>query len=60
VVHAGEGLRLLLELSARCFIRQAPVGKNLDRDVAIEPLVMGLIHHAHATGSQFFQETKAS
>jgi len=47
----GDGLGFALESRAPRVVSRHAVGKNLDRDVAIQARVTGAIHLAHAAGA---------
>ena len=53
VIDRGRGTRFLEKTSPR--VRSKRRGENLQSDGAFELLVLGLEHHAHATGTQMSQ-----
>jgi hypothetical protein len=51
VVESGDGAGFLLEPAAPFAIRGGAGGQDLDRDVAAQPRIAGLVDLAHAAGA---------
>ena len=55
VIESGTGVRFAAKALQRLGILQHVLGKEFQRDGALEPGVHGLVDHTHAAGAEFFQ-----
>lgn len=60
VIELGEGLRFLAEPLPGFLIPDPPFGQYLQSDVAVQPLVVGTVNHAHASGPYLFENAIAA
>src|SRR5271155_3333686 len=56
MVQGGGGLRLALKAGQRLWVFGYFIGKKLQRDKAVQSYVLGLVHHAHSTATEFFDD----
>ena len=52
MVERGRGLGFALKSRERLWIFGYIVGQELQRDKAMQPYVLGLVHHTHAAAAQ--------
>ena len=55
VVQFGECHRFFVQKLSRLILEEGSLVENLDGNFAVEVLVLGAIHFAHATGTDFFE-----
>ena len=52
MIQRRQGLRFAREAHDAVGIGREEVGKDLDRDLAIEPRITGAVHLAHSAGAE--------
>ena len=60
VIELGERLGFLAEPLPGFLVPDPPLGQYLQSDVAVQPLVVGTVNHAHAAGPYLFENAIAA
>ena len=55
MVQSGQRQGFLVKALARRFIGQGPGGQDLERHVAVQPLVVRPVDHTHPAGAELFE-----